>query len=437
MKRLSLLLLLLTPLALCAQEVVEENITIVDDEACGCELFFVDSIQTTKRNDLFGFKLADGRELVEPRYMYVDQWHGDYCVVYHDYYQTGLLNRRGQEVVPPIYDEVAYPSDGMIRVRQGDFYGFLTEEGQPAIPAQYDAASTFSEGLAVVRIIIDSHFFEYVFIDHEGRIVLRNDWQYAYPFFNGYAVVKKYDKFGLIDHTGRECVTTKHELLTAVDTNGLYVADDPHDGLLALYSVRNFRPITPHQYDDFLGYGDGFYCFRREDKQGFLDTQGQERFGLYDKVNPFVKGYATVSRGEHYGIIDSEGNIVLPLEYEYSVMCNNCYRFMEGRAVVMKNGKYGFIDETGQVVIPIEYERCFGFSQGRAPVQLNGKWGYIDTEGVLVVPHIFDAASPFKYGRAEVYYQGHTSKINPDGRCVKACQGFPVWRIVNIEDLQK
>ena len=425
MKRLFLALLLLLPLLpAAAQETVEENITIIDDEECGCELFFIDSIQTTKRGDRFGFKLADGRELVEPRYMFVDKWHGDYCLALMNYDSTGLLNRQGREVVPCIYQEVMYPTDGMIRVKQADRYGFLAEDGSVAIAPQYSAASTFSEGYAVVAITVDSHFVEYVFIDKGGNIILRDDYQYAYPFFNGFAVVKKYDRYGLIDKQGRMVVHPNYEVLTAVDSNMRYIANNPHGDGLALFSARTFQPITPFVYQDFLSYADGYYLFLRDSVKGFLDTLGRERFGTYDDVGIFHKGYAMVMRSGHYGIIDNEGHTVLPMEYDYASHCNSCYFFQEGLAVVMKDGKFGYCDETGRIVIPIEYEHCFGFSSGLAPVKSKGLWGYINTEGEMVIPFLFDAASPFKYGRAEVYYRGHTSKINTQGRC-EGLQQFP------------
>lgn len=426
MKRLFFILLASLTLPLLAQEEVEEHVTIVDDESCGCELFFVDSIQTTKRDGLFGFKLADGREMVPPRYMFVDKWNGNYNKVFLDYGVCGLLNRQGQEVVPCEYQDLNYPSDGMVRVMKDDRYGYLSVDGGVPIPPQYVAAADFTEGLAVVALQ-DSFFVEYAFIDHQGKVVLQDNYQYAFPFFNGYAVVKKYDSYGIIDKRGRERLTFRFENLTAVDENGIFAALDPNGTKYALFSAKDFKPITPYIYDGFSGYGDGLYVYQRDSLYGYLDTLGHEVLGHYAVAAPFHKGYAMVSRNSKYGIIDNYGNVVLPLEYDYSPLCNSCYYFQEGRAVVMKGEKYGFCDERGELVIPIEFDGCFGFSQDRAPVKKGGMWGYIDTEGTLKIPYVFHAASPFKYGRAEVYLMGNTHKINTEGRCVKACKNFPVW----------
>ena len=130
----------------------KDNVVIVDDEACGCELVFIDGIQTIQRGDLFGFKREDGTIIVEPKYKFVDKFHDNYCLVYKDYNLCGLIDRDGREIVPPEYEEVNYPTDGMIRVRKNERDGFVDTTGALAIECQYRTASGFSEGLAVALI---------------------------------------------------------------------------------------------------------------------------------------------------------------------------------------------------------------------------------------------------------------------------------------------
>ena len=78
-KKILLIPILLLALTLHAQEKVE----YIDDEECGCELVFIDGIQTTQDGELFGFKREDGSVIVPNIYMFVDHFHGEYCKVYH------------------------------------------------------------------------------------------------------------------------------------------------------------------------------------------------------------------------------------------------------------------------------------------------------------------------------------------------------------------
>ena len=109
---LSLLFTFLFPAINSAK--AQDSVKYIDDEECGCELVFIDGIQTTQNGDRFGFKREDGTIIVPNKYMFVDKFHDGYCKVYMNYDSCGLINRNGVEVIPCLYKEVFYPTDGMI-----------------------------------------------------------------------------------------------------------------------------------------------------------------------------------------------------------------------------------------------------------------------------------------------------------------------------------
>ena len=45
-------------LCICALTLTAQQIEYVDDEECGCELVYVDGIQTTTDGELYGFRLG-------------------------------------------------------------------------------------------------------------------------------------------------------------------------------------------------------------------------------------------------------------------------------------------------------------------------------------------------------------------------------------------
>jgi hypothetical protein len=65
--------------------------------------------------------------------------------------------------------------------------------------------------------------------------------------------------------------------------------------------------------------------------------------------------------------------------------------YNEGRAVVRINWKYGVIDLDGNEVVPLKYDLVERFSEGRAGVKLNDKYGVIDSEGNEVLPCWYDS----------------------------------------------
>ncbi len=414
-------LCLLALLPLCAQEKVE----YVDDEECGCELVFIDGIQTTQDGDRFGFKREDGTVIVPNKYMFVDHFHGPYCKVYLDYDSCGLINREGEEIIPCIYDMVYYPTDGMIMVVSDSLYGYFDTLGHQRIPFRYRAASSFNEGLAVVAVDIDSTLVQYGYIDCQGNTVIAPQYDYAFPFYEGFAVVKKYERYGLINRQNKEVFPIKFEILTSMFEGRVFAGDD--DGL-AMYD-NHFRQLTQPIYTALVGKTEGRILVMRDNKYGFLDDKGKEVIPCqYDQAGLFKDDRTYVSLNGKWGIINSKGKVILPIEYDNSGYRGEAYIYHDSLALIEKNRHYGYVDMDGNIVIQPIYQNAYQFTDGLAPVSV-GLWGYINTKGEFFVPPVFDIASPFSWGRAEVIYRGQTHKMNTQGKCVKNCKNAPKsWR---------
>ena len=417
-------LLLLTLLSLPVVAVAQE-VEFVDDADCGCELRYVDGIETTHDGDRYGFRLADGTVIADNIYEYTDAFHGDYCRVYLGDGLGGLIDRRGRVVVPCVYDELHYPTDGRVWVSKGGRVGFTDLEGNVVIALQYRNASSYSEGLACVLVDIDSTSVGCTFIDTLGRPVFPPIYQNLMPFHDGMALAVRYDRWGIIDRQGRELLPFMYESISE-PADGVFFAGIP--GEYAMFDT-SMRRLTPFIYSYFSLPSEGMIAVGRGDLYGFVDLRGREVVPCrYELVGHFQMGRAWVVKDGHLGIIDTSGRFVLPPVYENTTQKGTKYTYFDSLALVEKGGKLGFVDLDGKPVTPLIFEEAYDFSQGLAAVRFGGLWGYIDTKGEVYIPPVFDLASPFEWGRAEVYYQGRMSKINLQGRCVRNCQNIISWR---------
>lgn len=401
----------------------KDKVVIVDDEECGCELVFIDGIQTIEREGHFGFKREDGTVFVEPKYRYVGQFTDGFCVVYNDNMKCGIINRAGIEVVPTENDETTLPKEGMIRVRKGNLWGFYDTTGRKVIDYQYRTESDFSEGLAVINVDIDSMTVKYGYINKNNEIVIPARYEFAMTFFEGLAVIKDYDRYGMIDRNGKEVMPCKYIGLSGM-IDGRCFAFDAETELAAMFD-KNMKQLTDFKYNEIQFYNEGFYTARIGNQFTYLDKKGRECFGMYEELSGFFDGYSMVKKDGKYGIINRKGKIILPIEYDNSGWRTMEYIFSENLAMVEKDGKYGFVNKRGKIVIPIIYESAYHCTEGLIPVEKNGVWGYIDKEGNEVGPFEFMMASYFTWGRAEVVYNNETYKINTDGECVKNCKTYP------------
>lgn len=409
----------------------------VDDEECGCELFFVDGIQTTRGHDgLFGFRLADGTEIVPPTYKYVDRFHNGYCRVYLDEGQCGMIDRSGAIVVPPIYDGMEYPSEGRIAVFRSMRVGYCDLYGREVIPATFSQGASFSCGRAAVQLT-DGRC---AYIDTLGRQLFGRTFGNVRPFHNGYAAVLDSGLWGMIATDGSIVLPISFPAITE-NTGRLFLAGTL--GHMAVYKVaewpsdevgKSTQPlqVTDAVYSGTLGYSEGLLSVVRDGLYGFVDSTGREVVPcIYDETALFAEGRTMVRRGDRYGIVDTAGRFIIPLEYDRGPSRGAPYTYHNHRALVSRDGHVSFVDLDGNLILPFSLDDAYAFSDGLAAVKFGGAWGYINTDGEIYMPFVFDIASPYSYGRAEVVYNGHVSKVDLKGRCVKNCNGVIAWREFN------
>ena len=62
----------------------------------------------------------------------------------------GFVDSIGNEIIPPIYEEIGSFSDGRMVVKRDSLWGFIDSTGREVIKTQYDVAYEFNEGKAIV-----------------------------------------------------------------------------------------------------------------------------------------------------------------------------------------------------------------------------------------------------------------------------------------------
>lgn len=143
-----------------------------------------------------------------------------------------------------------------------------------------------------------------------------------------------------------------------------------------------------------------------------------------------VPFHGTVYTYKNYGVIDKNGNTVVPQVYSYIKPPK------EGRAAFQTDdGCIGFFDESWNVIIePIYFSNGpeVYFSEGLAAVGKRDAdryivWGYIDRNGNEVIDFIYDSAEAFEDGsawvgineRAHFNLQSKYGKINRQGEYIQ------------------
>ena len=353
-------------------------------------------------------------------------------------FQESTNERVGQ------YEEIDSFYEGLARVKKNGKYGYIDVFGNEVIECKYINAERFSEGLAYVG--------GDTFIDKYGQIALRvKENLYVYGIFSeGLCLVREDlgddrwedEKYGFIDRNGDLVIECQFE-----------EAKDFHDGYAVVWEEtdddeKTFRFIDRDGNDAFGGFDKatefcGGYAVVQEKqyepweddyftiKTKIIDTDGYTVFDdfpenmgwisdasychsddLNDGVFYFTYGH---SRNSYFAWIDIDGKALYKIntkDYPY-----NYGGFSEGLKIVSdKQHRLGFIDVEGNVVIQRQYQDAESFSEGLAAVKRGDLWGYVDISGKTVIPFEYSEAKSFKDGRTVVVKGNKLMVIDTEGK---------------------
>lgn len=368
--------------------------------------------------------------------------------------KTGLIDKKGNIVVPIKYHDVYGFKDGMALVTMADRglyrkHGYVNKNGKEVIPLIYGRANPFSEGLACVALEERGENTKWGYIDKLGKLIVPLKYTgLDDDFKEGRARISVNGKSGFIDKTGKEVIPPQYDYISysfreglaivsmlgkaaIIDTGGRLVTPFKHNSILDFkngfatvefvhkYGMidKSGREIVAAIYDQVSGFTEGFMPVSLYGKYGFVNTDGKRITSLkYDYVGTFFGGFAAVFLKGKGGFIDKTGRQVIPLKYDL------VSRFIEEVAWVRLQDKYGYIDKNAKEVIAVKYDTVSDFHNGLAPVRLENKYGYINKKGSGVIPFAYDNAGDFADGVAIVKLKGKWGLINMKGRQIAPAQ---------------
>ncbi|NYR10875.1 WG repeat-containing protein [Psychrobacter sp. BI730] len=221
--------------------------------------------------------------------------------------------------------------------------------------------------------------------------------------------------------------------MAGVQKNGKYGYIDPKGEI-----------VIPFQFDFSGQFSEGLAQVIKDGKTSYINKKGSEVISLDDSydiaVNEdysgeygFANGHLTngvliVQNTEgRYGLLNKQGQLVVPLEYDYIVQLIDSEKMIEREGDIVKvkkNNKYGLINSSGEVVLPLEYEDITSFSDKLLVVKINGKYGLVDEKGRVVIDLKYDELGAISSNMAVAVKDEDYKFIN---RCGVEEQGLGVY----------
>lgn len=188
---------------------------------------------------------------------------------------------------------------------------------------------------------------------------------------------------------------------------------------------------------------DGFITAHQGEKAGVIDYDGKVIIPTeYDMIKKCINGdYFEVVLNGKYGLINTKGELVLSPSYDYlGVMENGILANKEDKYSLMnlngeeillieeenlniiskeliaikgENDKYGIFMNDGTAISDYIYDKTSGEDSGLICVSIDGKSGYINKDTMkVVIPIIYDYVQGFIDGAAKVGLNGKMGLID-------------------------
>lgn len=343
-----------------------------------CEIdIFKKSILYPFSNSLnkWGYMDDKGNIITQPQFDFARPFHKLELAVVKKGDKIGFVNRDGQIVINPQFDETfssfrpPYPQANLFQVKKNEKWGYINDEGKIVIEFKYDDAGSFREfNLAPVKL--DN---KYGYINSKGEFVIEPQFEYARSFEkSGLAIVTVFTK---PNPNNRGYINNQGEFVIEPQFANTY-------GFEALGG--NAAKVEVFTNDWNL------------DWRGFIDKSGKQISWDWDGYF-YESDLAYFFDNGKYGFKNKKGEIIIPAKFD------RVNDFRESDLVAVKiNEKWGFIDKAGSVIIEPQFDAVRGFHNSNlAAVGIyegSWKWGSINKKGQLIIPMIFSDSPCFCKG---------------------------------------
>lgn len=194
---------------------------------------------------------------------------------------------------------------------------------------------------------------KYGYMDTKGNIVIPPVYDLGYDFKEGLALVGIMDRQGLM---GYQVIDKRGEVRFVVQQSDCLLDDQVADGLLMFKNSR-------------------------EDYYAYIGKKGIPVLYMPEEVKEggrFANGMAVFRTVQGSGVVDKEGNILIPAKYE------NVHILGKDRLALFSNKKYNLADGKGKILTSVYFDSIGSYyDTGLAVVKQGNSYGWIDDKGKM------------------------------------------------------
>ena len=230
--------------------------------------------------------------------------------------------------------------------------------------------------------------------DSDKKVEIKN-----YTYYTAY----NNEKFGVINNEGETVIEPTYDDIIAIpnsskpifictydvdDVNGTYktkVINDKNEEILSGY--EKIEAIDNYDSKQNIWYEDNILRVSKNGKYGLINFEGQEVLPCeYDEITALngVRGNIIVKKAGNIGLVNEKGQTIISTQYKNILTLKEEYK--SEYIIVNENNQYGLISTSGTLIIEPKYEEIkYLNSSNLFGVKEAGVWKVINTEDNTIV----------------------------------------------------
>lgn len=330
-----------------------------------------------KKGNKYGVLDDSNGLLIKPQYFSLEEAGNGFLLAQKSKYKYGIIDILGNILIPFNYNNIYTIGTKYFTAKIKGKWGLYDYDNNNIISPQYQAFYFYEEyGVAKFNgkwgiIDINNNCITGFIFDKADVNVDDIRWlPLGYDYVLDCQKTKRY--------AARKCLGHKS------DTSDVNVRKNKKWGT---YSLVTGKQVLPLEYDEICYFYDGICRARKykdkNNKSEMLVTRNNEVLVSYDIARNeecfWEYPYEGMWKCKHSG------------KYEFRSVnnLNNCnhksfdkaMQYNEGLVAVSLHNHWGFMDKNENIVIPIIFDEVSNFTDGRAFVSIKGKSGLIDKNG--------------------------------------------------------
>ncbi|MDR9487158.1 WG repeat-containing protein [Salibacter sp.] len=330
--------------------------------------------------DKLGYIDLLGEWYIEPRYEDGFAFQNHVATVEKNG-KLGMINYYGEMMLLPSYSDLGEMLHGRIFFKsENDLYGYFNKNGEVAIEPKFSSAYDFESGLA--RVKVDSGWSV---IDTAGQLLFKPVFDQVSLFKDSTVRAKLNNKFGLLKASGDTLLPFEYDFIGSFSNDRSIVAKGGKyyyinsRGQVAIKSEYEYSPIV-------INYGqfeNGYAKYRHNMKFGVIDTTGKRVFpAIFEEIGTFTPPLVPVKKYGKWGFANMNVDLEIRYRFDYA------WPFIDSLARIEVSDSVGVIDREGEYVLPANFEELTPVKHGYISKR-KGNYGLLDKNADFLLPEIF------------------------------------------------